>query len=1000
MSFIQVRKHKNIFFQKKNEIKICINCEPFFNPMNYKNKVLLLLALLLLFYCNVWSQGDISRRKKHKEKQEAPKAVTENNEKQTLDFMGVILDETTAEPLIGVTVFLEKEGLQKGALSDMNGKVVFSDLPQGTYKLKLTYVSYEGKEIPNITLEAGKQYQYVFTLKEVGVNVGEVVIQSDLRRESEASAILMQKMNLRMMDIFAGDMVLKSSSDLFINTSLSRMPGVVFIEDRYLGIRGMPERYNTVMLNGALLPIVQSDRQAFDFSNFPSNVISQIQLVKACMSDVPATFGGGLVSFSTPDIPDKNLVQVNYQAIHNGLSTFKPYTRGIHDQNRGFLGLFGGSKPYLPKDFPSSEYVQELSVDSEELAQVGRKVHHDFVTETFNAPPSQSISLTLKRRYQKQDHIYGFTVISNLTNSFLTQNIKQNTLSAFDSTLGYNPVSDSFVTPLYQNQQNYNQIINLGYQNTRWSVKFKNFITYSQWDKFVAQQGNFEFEGTWEPYLFNVKRFEKQFLYSNQGLISYQINENQKMELTLFSNTVRYEEPGLYPVNYSQNANGDWYISASWVPEDRVFYTVFSSKQRDFSYGANLFYDVKLFKKEHTFLSLKVGNFVFSQNRSFYSRKTGIVPTLDNPNITVQDYLANGYDFHYDPSLIRPGGFFFFDDTQIHDSYIGKSANIAPYAQAIYQAHKNLQIYTGVRVEFAETKITSVGTENKQVVHNQKIVDLLPSLILSYSLKEKSKIKLSICRSIVRPDMRELSRFSFFNPTNSITWEGNPEAVRSKINSLDLRYEYFGSNLNMFSATLFLKNIHRPLEQMLVQGDVVYLNNYVLRNSERARSVGIELEARQKLGDGNYLENIACYGNVMFQVSNVKDDRNGNSIRPLQGQSLYVVNTGILFKEPKTQIFLDIFYNRFGRQIVSIGVPGAFNNLYVLPRHRIDVQIGKTFKEKLLLKLAFQDILAQPFYKVQFKQEKNEKTADLEDATLVSRTQVGRLVTFSVQYKF
>ncbi len=136
----------------------------------------------------------------------------------------------------------------------------------------------------------------------------------------------------------------------------------------------------------------------------------------------------------------------------------------------------------------------------------------------------------------------------------------------------------------------------------------------------------------------------------------------------------------------------------------------------------------------------------------------------------------------------------------------------------------------------------------------------------------------------------------------------------------------------------------------------------------------------------------------MLQTSNVKDDRTGNTTRPLQGQSPYVINTGVLYQEPRTRINFDIFYNRYGRQIVIVGVPGAFNNLYVLPRHRLDFQVSKTFKEKLMLKVAIQDILAQPFYKVQF--QTNEKTGRLKDATLATRTQVGRLLTLSLQYRF
>lgn len=948
-----------------------------------------------------YGQGDTSRRKKHKEKQE--KVATQNvidTQKQTVDFMGVIIDEKTGEPLVGVTVMLSKEGFQKGVMSDLNGKFIFTELAAGNYKLKLTYVSYEGKEMDNISLEQGKQYQMAFTLKEVGVNVEEVVIQSDLRKESEAAALVMQKMNLRIMDIFAGDMILKTTSDLFVTTALNRMPGVVFIEDKYLGIRGMPERYNTIMLNGALLPIVNIERQSFDFSNLPSNMISQIQLVKSCISDIPATFGGGLVSFETQGIPDKNIIQFNYQTIYNSLTTFKPFTYGLHDKSKGFVGLFGSPKSYLPNDFPSSSYIQGLDVQSEELADLGRKVNYNYQTQTATAMPSQSFSFTLARRWEKEQNIYGLSIISNLTNNLTKQQIQQNVLSEFDPDLGYNPVGDSSNYPLFQRQQNYNQIINWGYQNQKLQIIFKNLFTFSQWDKYINQFGSFYFDNAWEPYQFNVKRFERQFLYSGQVNAQYQIQPNQKLSFSIFSNYVYFKEPGYYPINFSLNSDNQWYISDSWVPEDRGFYTVYTSKQKDFSYGMNVSYENLIWKHNKQSLQFKTGIFLYNQDRNFSSRKAGLVPTLDSTvNINVQELLAQNGQFTYDPALIRPGGFFLFDDTQIHDSYLGNSLNIATYLQITHKIADKIQIFGGLRIESAITEIYSNGNENAQEkIHYQKLLDFLPSFIFNYDWNTEHKIKFSYCQSVIRPDLRELSLFSFFNTFNSVTWEGNPNAIRSKINSYDLRYEFFNGGLNMFSVTLFYKYIYRPLEQVLSQGETVYLNTYTLKNAEYANNYGIELEIRQKLANENYLKNFSVYGNLMFQNSNVKDDRTGKTNRPLQGQSPFVINTGILFQEPSTNFTFDLFYNRFGRQIVIIGVPGSYNNLYILPRHRVDFQIGKTFKEKLMIKLAFQDLFAQPFYKVQF--QTNEKNGQLQDATLVSKTQVGRLVTLSLQYKF
>ena len=967
-------------------------------------KKTIFLTLLIFFsnYKDIIGQGDASRTRKIKNKNNSTdkKEATQIPNSLYSEILGAVIEETTAKPLEGVTVKLESDSLQKGVFTDLNGKFSFSGIPAGKYTLKLQYVSYETKEIRDVLVETGKSYQWVFALKEVGTNVEEVVIQSELKKESEAASLIMQKMNLRMMDIFSGDMILKTSSDLFITTSLSRMPGVSYIEDRYLTIRGMPERYNMVLLNGALLPIIQNERQLFDLSNLPSSMISQIQLVKACLSDMPTNFGGGLVAFETADIPTSNSTQINYQMIYNSFTTFKPITLGGQDKSKGFFGFMGSPKPYVPSNFPNSSQIQALSQDSEELANYGKQVNSDFVTDTYKPLPGQSVSLTLKRRYENGDKILGFTSITNAVQQTFQQKIDQNVLTVYDENLGYNPVTDSSFYPLNYKQENFNQLFNLGFKNKNLEVNFKNLFTHTQWNKYVRQEGAFYFEKAWEDYLYLAKRFEKQSLFSNQLQVNYRLSKDQKFSFLSFNSFVRFDDPNFYPLNISKNTDGNWHISDSYTPVDKLLYSTYTAKMYDRMNGGNLSLESSWLKNK---IITKIGIFGYFQKRNFDSRELGIFPTLDSTvNIDVTQILIQGDNFSYDRNLIRPGGFFLADDTRKESAYQGNTTNIAPFFQTTYHLNEKFTLYAGIRLEWFHTMVYSSGNQApKELVHDKKITDLLPAFIVSYNINEKNKLKASLCQSVIRPDMRELSNFSFLNRYNSTTWEGNPEIIRSKITGADFKYEFFPNGLNLFSVSLFYKYIEKPLEQVLKGGAEDYLNVYVLRNSEFANNYGFELEVKQKLGDKNYLENFLFYGNFLFQQSKVKDDRTGLSNRPIQGQSPYLINCGILFQEPQSKVRIDVFYNRIGRQIVIIGLPGVFNNLYVLPRHRIDLQISKSFmKERLDVKLALQDLLNQPFYKVQFRKEEDQKTGSFEESSLVTKMKQGRIVTLSIQYKF
>lgn len=227
------------------------------------------------------------------------------------------------------------------------------------------------------------------------------------------------------------------------------------------------------------------------------------------------------------------------------------------------------------------------------------------------------------------------------------------------------------------------------------------------------------------------------------------------------------------------------------------------------------------------------------------------------------------------------------------------------------------------------------------------------------------KLKATYSSTIVRPDLRELSKLEYFDYYQSIFWAGNPQIKRTQIHNFDLRYEWFRSGTNLFSITGFYKNIQSPIEQTLRQGELVYVMVYELNNAQEAFNLGLELEVRQQLAEAGYLQNFKLYGNLMLQTSQVTDNRTGKTNRPLQGQSPYLINAGILFNEPKSKINIDIFYNHFGKQIVIVGTPGKFSNLYLLPRHRLDLQISRSFG-KFHAKFAVQDILNQPYTRRQY----------------------------------
>ena len=106
---------------------------------------------------------------------------------------------------------------------------------------------------------------------------------------------------------------------------------------------------------------------------------------------------------------------------------------------------------------------------------------------------------------------------------------------------------------------------------------------------------------------------------------------------------------------------------------------------------------------------------------------------------------------------------------------------------------------------------------------------------------------------------------------------------------------------------------------------------------------------------------------------------NANGIkRPLQGQSNYMVNSGINVK--KNNNTLSLVYNRVGDRISAVGFQG-YSNIFENSRDIIDITFLRKFK-KVDIKLSVSDLLSQPSIYYQKPQRNliktnNEKTISL-----------------------
>ena len=79
-------------------------------------------------------------------------------------------------------------------------------------------------------------------------------------------------------------------------------------------------------------------------------------------------------------------------------------------------------------------------------------------------------------------------------------------------------------------------------------------------------------------------------------------------------------------------------------------------------------------------------------------------------------------------------------------------------------------------------------------------------------------------------------------------------------------------------------------------------------------------------------------------------------VRPLQGQSPYIINTGVYYQ--KENLSVSLLYNRIGKRITAVGFNG-YSDIYENSRDLIDMTIQYKTK-KAEFKLSVTDMLSQP----------------------------------------
>ena len=415
-------------------------------------------------------------------------------------------------------------------------------------------------------------------------------------------------------------------------------------------------------------------------------------------------------------------------------------------------------------------------------------------------------------------------------------------------------------------------------------------------------------------------------------------------------------ESGVYALSTGND------ISREWTQLDEHILSLGVNDKHHFKFG-NFEPDLQVGAYgEYRSREYQTRNFIYNWNVSANNMPSDFrhsdIPTLLSSEANM------GYDKLY-----------LLEEKQMRNNYRGHNTLGAGYL-AMSLPFGKLGIHAGVRFEHNDMELISNSRdyEKSESSRHYKTDDVFPSLNTTYKISDQHQVRLSYGRSINRPEFREVSSSVYYDFDLASNVQGNTELKNSYVDNLDLRYEWYPSRGELISLAVFYKHFDSPIEwTYTVAGGTDLIYSY--KNAKSANNYGVELDIRKNLGfiglkDFSWSFNGALIkSKVQFEKGSKEENR------PMQGQSPYLINTGIFYKNEPLKLDIALLYNRIGKRIIGVGrsegSTGDDSNSrvphsYEMPRNTIDFSLAKKFGGHLELKLNVRDLLAEKIYYKQF----------------------------------
>ncbi|MBI2417573.1 MAG: TonB-dependent receptor [Ignavibacteriales bacterium] len=869
---------------------------------------------------------------------------------------GKVIDQNTGEILIGAS--LQLVGTTNGATTDIEGRFTIRKVNPGTYKLKASFVSYDSSILDSVQVNANEVTIIDISLAAKSLQLEQVVITSESVKNFEAALLNQQKKSISINDGLSAEQM-KRSTDANMADAMRRIPGVTLSEGKFINLRGLSERYSSAMFNNAALASTEPEKRSFAFDLIPSSLIDNTIVTKSYSAENPADFGSGLISLNTIDFPSKRLFSISFgSSFVDGVTS-----RNILTYNGGkkdFIGIDDGTRA-LPADFPTD-------LENDDQTQIfidAKKLSNNWKTISAKAPVNQSYGIAFGDKFMLLDQELGLILSFNYKKNTNSAEVTRKELMKEINADGRYAERFSFSGTQYSESVLWGGLANLSYKFDDFhKLSLKNSYTVNADDEVVNMIGQ---QNDQSSYRQNIGlRYISRTLLANQltgDLYFPEINGAQLQYQLSFSESNRSEpDYRRYAYELDTETNQPLYMILGPEVSPQLagrYYSDLYEKSK--SSSINIKVPVGIVK-------LKFGFSYTEKKRNFDSRLIGIVSQSQTKE-SIKKYAIDSIfaeknfrsTFGFSLEEYNNGTNVYTASELVRAGYIVTETPVSVYGNEFV-------VSLGMRMESLNSLLSSFLQDHKDIAFNiaRDEIKFFPSATIAYRINEKSNFKTSYSRTINRPEFRETAPFTYYDFQNQISTKGDTTVGPASISHVDLRYEIFPRPEELFSVSIFYKEIKNAIEATIIAGSNAMRS---FKNAPLAKNVGFEVEGRFKLDHiSNMLSDVsvvANYSRIKSEIHESRVDDNGLKkpfLRSLQGQAPYIVNLSLIYHNTEFGSNIALSFYQSGRRIIETADPEdqrSISDIYEEPRPLLDFVASQMFMDLFELKLSIKDILVE-----------------------------------------